>query len=164
MIWFVVVKQGWQVLLPLLFVGDGKTTSLLAECNGWCYCHGGKWNKQPWWVYFGRCYCHVWLMELPHVSIYFNFGSEVFNRTSSQICSRWYLPIFLFRDGLLTIMYRASLMVLMRFWSSLLTMVNTLGRLVSTCGICFTKEIYFHFLVLQLVKVQSYITPSCSFW
>ena len=32
---------------------------------------------------------------------------------------RWNLPIFLFREGLLALMYRASLMVLVRFWSSL---------------------------------------------
>ena len=37
------------------------------------------------------------------------------SRTSSQICGRWYLPIFLFRDGLFTLMYRASLMSLIRF-------------------------------------------------
>ena len=46
------------------------------------------------------------------------------SRPSSQICGRWYLPIFLFRDGLLTLMYRASLMVLMRFWSSLPTILK----------------------------------------
>ena len=41
------------------------------------------------------------------------------NRTSSQICGRWYLPMFLLRDGSLTLIYRASLTVLVRFWSSL---------------------------------------------
>ena len=61
-------------------------------------------------------------MELPQVSIYFKFSSEMFSRTSSQICGRWYLPMFLFRDGLLTLIYRASLMVLLRFWSSLPSM------------------------------------------
>ena len=35
---------------------------------------------------------------------------------------RWYLPIFLLRDGSLTLIYRASLMVLVRLWSSLPTM------------------------------------------
>ena len=50
----------------------------------------------------GRCYSHLWLMELPLVSIYFNLSSEMLSRTSSQICDRWYLPIFLFRDGLVT--------------------------------------------------------------
>ena len=30
------------------------------------------------------------------------------NRNSSQMCGRWYLPIFLFRDGSLILIYRAS--------------------------------------------------------
>ena len=34
------------------------------------------------------------------------------------MCGRWYLPMFLLRDGSLTLIYRASLMVLMRFWLS----------------------------------------------
>ena len=41
------------------------------------------------------------------------------NRTSSHMWGRWYLPMFLFRDGWLTLIYMASFMVLMRFWSSL---------------------------------------------
>ena len=57
-------------------------------------------------------------MELPQVSIYFKLSSEMLSRTSSHICGRWYLPMFLFRDGLFTLMYRASFMVLMRFWCS----------------------------------------------
>ena len=68
---------------------------------------------------FGRCYSHVWLMELPQVSIYFKFSSEMLSRTSYHMCGRWYLPIFLFRDGLLTLMYKASVISLRRFWSSL---------------------------------------------
>ena len=36
--------------------------------------------------------------------LYFNFSSEMFNRTSSHICGRWNLPTFLFRDGLLALM------------------------------------------------------------
>ena len=36
-------------------------------------------------------------------------------RTSSQICGRRYLPMFLLRDGSLTLMYRASLMVIYRY-------------------------------------------------
>ena len=35
---------------------------------------------------------------------YFNFSCEMFNRTSSQMCGRWNLPTFLFRDGLLALM------------------------------------------------------------
>ena len=58
------------------------------------------------------------------VSIYFNFSSEMLSRTSSQICGRWYLPMFLLRDGLLALIYRASFIVLKRFWSSLSSMVK----------------------------------------
>ena len=72
-----------------------------------------------------------WQIEKPDVadgiatgSIYFILSSEVFNRTSSQMCGRWYLPMFLFRDGLLNLTYRASLMVLMRSWSSLPTILK----------------------------------------
>ena len=36
--------------------------------------------------------------------LYFRFCSEMFNRTSSQMCGRWNLPTFLFRDGLLALM------------------------------------------------------------
>ena len=50
------------------------------------------------------------------VSIYFNFSSEMLSRTSSQMCGRWYFPMFLLRDGLLALMYRASFMALKRFW------------------------------------------------
>ena len=61
-------------------------------------------------------------MELPQVSISFKFSSEMLSRTSSHMCGRWYLPMFLLRDGLFTLMYRASFMVLQRFWSSLPSM------------------------------------------
>ena len=55
----------------------------------------------------------------------YNFSSEVLNRTSSQTCGRWYLPTFLFGDGSLTLMYRASFIVLIRF-KSLPTMLKLL--------------------------------------
>ena len=42
------------------------------------------------------------------------------------MCGRWYLPMFLFRDGSLTLMNRASLIALVRFWSSLPIMVKLL--------------------------------------
>ena len=61
-----------------------------------------------------------------HKVNYFNFSSEVLNRTSSQTCGRWYLPTFLLRDGSLTLMYRASFIVLIWFKSSLPTMLKLL--------------------------------------
>ena len=59
-----------------------------------------------------------------HKVNYFNFSSEVLNRTSSQTCGRWYLPTFLLRDGSLTLMYRTSFIVLIWFKSSLPTIVH----------------------------------------
>ena len=56
--------------------------------------------------------------------IYFSFNSGDLTNTSSQICGSWYLPIFLFRDGSLTLISMASLMVLVMLWSSLSTMLN----------------------------------------
>ena len=58
------------------------------------------------------------------VLFYFSFSSGLLHRTSSHMWGKWYLPMFLFRDGLLTLIYRASFMVPMRFWSSLPTMLK----------------------------------------
>ena len=72
----------------------------------------------------------MWQMLLPVVDgkttrvNYFNLSSGVLNRTSSHTCGRWYLPMFLLRDGSLTLMYRASFIILIRFWSSLPTMLK----------------------------------------
>ena len=54
----------------------------------------------------------------------FNFNSGDLTNTSSHICGSWYLPIFLFRDGSLTLISMASLMVLVMLWSSLPTMLK----------------------------------------
>ena len=107
---------------------------------GWWYCHfcmivvslvadiicqGGRWNGLPGWVMLwsdvitisGRWNGH-------RVLFYFNLSSGLLHRTSSHMWGRWYLPMFLFRDGLLTLMYGASFMALIRFWSSLPTMLK----------------------------------------
>ena len=50
----------------------------------------------PWLMLFhtfGRCCCHKWQMTTG--SIYFNLSSDMLHRTSSHICGRWYLPMFL---------------------------------------------------------------------
>ena len=57
----------------------------------------------------GGCYIQVGRWNSHRVYFYVNFISEVLCRTSSQMCGRWYLPMFLFRDGLLTLMYTGSL-------------------------------------------------------
>ena len=56
---------------------------------------GGRWNS--------------------HRVCYFNFSSWVLSRTSSHMCGRWYLPMFLLRYGLLALMYNASFIHLLRF-------------------------------------------------
>ena len=69
---------------------------------GTCFCLCGRWNSH--WV---NCF----------ISFYFILSSEMLNRTSSHMWGRWYLPMFLFRDALLTLMYTASLISLMKFSS-----------------------------------------------
>ena len=88
-------------------------------CNRWLMLLPGGWCFYHHRVWFVVC-CRQ--MELPRV--YFNFSSEVLNGTSSHMCGRWNLPTFLFRDGLLTLINKASLIALFRFWSSLPTMLK----------------------------------------
>ena len=94
--------------------------------DGICHCR----------VVAGRCYSQ--LADGIALVNYCSFSSEMLNRTSSQICGRWYLPMFLLRDGSLTLIYRASLMVLVRFWSSLPTMSNFNTNFV-TSGVIVVK-------------------------
>ena len=69
------------------------------------------------WV-TGRCYYHIGRLYSPQVNC-FILSFEVLNRTSSQICGRRYLPMFLFRDGLLTLIYRTSFMFICPFkWNT----------------------------------------------
>ena len=116
--------------------------------HGWCYCH---WVLLGWCYclcivlrlmllpFCGWCCCLVadviakWLMLNPPMGVWqmlwplgqcFNFNSDVVFKTSSHILGRWYLPIFLFRDGSLTLMNRASFIALVKLWSSLPTMLK----------------------------------------
>ena len=50
---------------------------------------------------------------------YFSVSSMLLIRTSSHTCGRWYLPMFLLRGGLLTVMNIDSFISLERFCSSL---------------------------------------------
>ena len=58
-------------------------------------------------VNFSRCYAKVWQMEFPllHKGGLFDLSSGMLNRTSYQICDRWYLSMLSLRDGPLTFMY-----------------------------------------------------------
>ena len=107
----------------------------------------GRWNNHfwlmllPWQMLLpyrldrsGRCYCHIgwrgrqmllplWQMLLP-LGHYLSFSSVLLIRTSSHIWGRWYLPMFLLRDGLLTLMNIDSFISLGRFCSSLPTILK----------------------------------------
>ena len=61
---------------------------------------------------------------------YLSLSSMLFIRTSSHTCGRWYLPMFLFRDGLLTVMNIDSFISLERFCSSLPTILKLLMLVV----------------------------------
>ena len=43
------------------------------------------------------------------LALYLNFNSGDLTNTSSHLCGSWYLPIFLFRNGLFTLINIASL-------------------------------------------------------
>ena len=68
-----------------------------------------------------RCYVSPSLVVM---DCYLSLSSGEFITTSSHICSSWYLPIFLLRDWLFTLMRMASLMDLAKFWSSLAKMLK----------------------------------------
>ena len=118
MVWQMVSHRGrcynfygeqWQMLLPLWwYVADGKPL---------------RWMLKP--LCWNMADVIAELTDgMATWGFNFKLSSEVLNRTSSHIWGRWYLPMFLFRDGLLTLVYNASLMVLMRFRSSLPTMLT----------------------------------------
>ena len=58
------------------------------------------------------------------VSYYLSLSSGDLTSSSSHMCGSWYLPMFLFRDGSLTLINIASLMALAIIWFSLPTMLK----------------------------------------
>ena len=61
---------------------------------------------------------------------YLSLSFMLFIRTPSHTCGRWYLPMFLFSDGLLTLMNIDSFISLERFCSSLPTILKLLMLVV----------------------------------
>ena len=47
------------------------------------------------------------VLSIIFILFYFILSSDMLNRTPSHIWGRWYLPMFLFRDGLLTLLFIA---------------------------------------------------------
>ena len=118
-------------------------TLLNVQCDRW-YCHYGQMLLTNFVFVLAICCANnfiwfkmvqnqvgqhgvtmhlLWLCLLM-LNYWFNCNSGDLTNTSSQICGSWYLPIFLLRDGSLTLISIASLIVLVILWSSLPTMLK----------------------------------------
>ena len=104
----------WQMELPLVWladviamVADGMATVGMSQCI--------------------KADVITLLADVIAIGLYFNLSSVLLTRTSSHIWGRWHLPMFLFRDGLLTLMYIDSLINLERLCSSLPTILKLLS-------------------------------------
>ena len=122
----------WLMLLPklIVIVLADVIANVMADVFTIC----GRWNSHficdgLMLLPCGRWYSHlvgmwadvIWPDGMSHWVNYFSFSSLLLLRTSSHIWGRWYLPMFLFRDGPLTLMYMDSLISLERLCSSLPT-------------------------------------------
>ena len=108
----------WLILLPFDMCCCHCVADVIAKVADGIAYHGGCGLWSDVITISGRWNSH-WV-----TLFYLSFSSGLLYRTSSHMWGRWYLPRFLFRDGLLTLMYKASFMVLMRFWSSLPTILK----------------------------------------
>ena len=73
-------------VIAFMCVEDGKTTCYLqADYIGRCCCHGGRGNKHPGWVISMADVKAIVADGITTGQHYFNFSSEMFNRTSSQM-------------------------------------------------------------------------------
>ena len=102
----------------------------------------------PWWqmefATVGMCQCikadvKTLLADVIAMGLYFIFSSVVLTITSSHTWGRWYLPMFLFRDGLLTLMYIDSFINLERLCSSIPTILKLLSVTPNNDGSLQTK-------------------------
>ena len=95
-----------------------------------CYCHWARCFEAHllFVIMFhgviGPCGCQGVTRLLMLWSCYLSLSSGDLTNTSSHICGSWYLPIFLLRDGSLTLMSIASLMDLAILWSYLPTVLK----------------------------------------
>ena len=141
---------------------NGNTQVLLY----WLYCYLFSWPPEHRCcgadiilLVVHRCYCAD--------CDYLVFSSGMANRTLFQMCGRLYLPMFLLRVGLLTLMYMASLMALSIFWPSLSMILKfssvVLWPVMFSCskmgdGI-FRCSLY---LSLKVLADSQYILHHCS--
>ena len=106
----VISTKFWLMLLPIVWCG-------------WCYYHLADVIAIGWRM--ADVKSNVSYVMIPGLG-YFSLSSVMLFRTSSHTWGRWYLPMFLLRDGLLTLMYIASLISLFWLFSSLPTTLKLL--------------------------------------
>ena len=123
---------------------------MLADVIPWicgrCYyyfCWCAKWQMKS---YHGRCYSLVYSASIrcycqrdrwnSYVRVDFILSSEVLNRISSHMWGRWYLPMLMFRDGLLTLMYNASFIFIFHLPPVTITSVTSSIHKAITPDIC----------------------------
>ena len=122
---FIFILFSWLMILPYVLVVDVKPLTNATYGVADVIATVADGIATAGWVCLWQMLMSVVDGETTKVN-YLNFSSGVLNRTSSHTSGRWYLPIFLLRDGSLTLMYRAFLIVLIRFWSSLPSMLKLL--------------------------------------
>ena len=130
--------QGQILLLNLL-----RHRCFCAEVN---YC---------WWTSWGT---DVIVLRY----FYLDFSSEMEDRTLSQMCGRLYLPKFLLRVGLLTLMYIASFIALAIFWPSLLIILKFSTVIVLPVIFWCYKLVMVLLNVLCTSLQKFYLTPQCT--
>ena len=101
----------------------------------------------------------LWQMLSP-LGHYCSLSSMLLIRTSSHMCGRWYFPMFLFRDGLLTLMNIDSLISLERFCSSLPTMLKLFKVILWSCDVAvfIDRGVDFQVFLVSLSKCSSCLT------
>ena len=105
----------WQMELPLILMAD--VIAIMADGIA---------------IYRLECKADVIAFVADGITTgsYLSLSSMLFIRTSSHTCGRWYLPMFLFRDELLTLMNIDSFISPERFCSSLPTVLKLLMLVV----------------------------------
>ena len=134
----------WQLELPMIDMATVKNYHVCDRCyvTGsqdvvriilFVVIHGVREPTCMWQVF-----CHkeprCW------VAVYLSLSSGRFISTSSHICSSWYLPIFLFRDGSLTQIRIASLMDLAMFLVYSAYNAKIINRYVMTSGVVIVMD------------------------
>ena len=121
-----------MLYFPTILIIDGTIWCMIWERDTGAKGGGTPWEKNhsyqckkcvfPYHVAWGL-WGSLWSSGSGH---YLIWKARVSCRTTAQMCGSWNFPRFLLRDGSLTLMNMASLMVLVMLWTSLPEKLPTL--------------------------------------